>query len=66
MLGCTHYPILRKVISEMVGEDVTLIDSGEATAAEVKTFLKRLDLHTQIRQHFMKSVDCATISITFM
>ena len=44
VLGCTHYPILRKVITEVVGEDVTLIDSGEATAAEVKTFLKRAGL----------------------
>jgi glutamate racemase len=44
VLGCTHYPILRNVISEVVGEDVTLIDSGEATAAEVKMFLKRSEL----------------------
>jgi len=28
----------------VVGEDVTLIDSGEATAAEVKMFLKRSEL----------------------
>lgn len=35
VLGCTHYPILRKVIQETVGPDVMLIDSGEATAEEV-------------------------------
>jgi glutamate racemase len=40
VLGCTHYPILREVIQETVGEDVTLIDSGEATASEVKSVLK--------------------------
>ena len=44
VLGCTHYPILRKVIGEVVGPGVTLIDSGEATAAEVKTFLKKSEL----------------------
>ena len=66
VLGCTHYPILRKVISEVVGEDVTLIDSGEATAAEVKIFLKRSGLAHSDTSAFMKSVDCATISITFM
>jgi glutamate racemase len=44
VLGCTHYPILRDVISETVGRGVTLIDSGEATAAEVKTFLKQSGL----------------------
>src|SRR5438128_1335114 len=36
VLGCTHYPILREVIQKTVGDEVTLIDSGEATAAEVK------------------------------
>ncbi len=36
VLGCTHYPILREVIQASVGENVQLIDSGEATAAEVK------------------------------
>jgi glutamate racemase len=47
VLGCTHYPILKKVISETVGPNVTLIDSGEATAAEVKTSLKQSGLaHT--------------------
>jgi glutamate racemase len=39
VLGCTHYPILKEVIQETVGEQVDLIDSGEATAREVKTLL---------------------------
>ena len=44
VLGCTHYPILRDVIAGTVGEGVRLIDSGEATAAEVKSFLKQSGL----------------------
>ena len=36
VLGCTHYPILRDVIQRTVGPDVKLIDSGEATADEVR------------------------------
>ena len=44
VLGCTHYPILRDVIQQSIGEDVTLIDSGEATALEVRTLLKEKDL----------------------
>jgi glutamate racemase len=44
VLGCTHYPILRSVIQDIVGHDVMLIDSGEATAAEVRTFLKQSGL----------------------
>ncbi len=39
VLGCTHYPILRDVIQQIVGENVMLIDSGEATADEVKLLL---------------------------
>lgn len=44
VLGCTHYPILRKVIQQTVGQNVTLIDSGEATAEEVETLLKHTEL----------------------
>ncbi|MFZ1729636.1 MAG: glutamate racemase [Bacteroidota bacterium] len=40
ILGCTHYPILRGVIQRSIGEDVTLIDSGEAAAREVEQLLK--------------------------
>src|ERR1044071_1989573 len=39
VLGCTHYPILRELISETLGA-VPLIDSGEATAHEVSLLLQ--------------------------
>lgn len=32
VLGCTHYPMLKDVIATIMGEKVTLIDSGEETA----------------------------------
>lgn len=44
VLGCTHYPILREVIQLTIGENVTLIDSGEATAEEVERLLNERDL----------------------
>jgi glutamate racemase len=44
VLGCTHYPILRDLISEIVGPDVPLIDSGEAAAQEVHELLKSREL----------------------
>ena len=44
VLGCTHYPILREVIQETVGENVALIDSGEATAEEVRQLLEDKNL----------------------
>lgn len=39
VLGCTHYPILREVIQQTVGESVILIDSGEACAEETAALL---------------------------
>jgi glutamate racemase len=39
VLGCTHYPLLRKVIGEVIGPDVTLVDSAVATAEAVRTRL---------------------------
>ncbi|HEY6661142.1 MAG TPA: glutamate racemase [Pyrinomonadaceae bacterium] len=44
VLGCTHYPILRDVISETVGQNVNLIDSGAATARDVESILESSDL----------------------
>lgn len=44
VLGCTHYPILRDVISDTVGTNVTLIDSGAATARDVEALLENSQL----------------------
>lgn len=44
VLGCTHYPILREVIQQTVGENVKLIDSGEACAEEVAKLLEWKEL----------------------
>jgi glutamate racemase len=41
VLGCTHYPLLREAISHAVGEAVTIVDSGEATAHAVVDLLTR-------------------------
>ena len=40
VLGCTHYPILREMISDVIGSEVPLIDSGEAAAREVQALLQ--------------------------
>jgi glutamate racemase len=39
VLGCTHYPLLKTVISRVMGEATQLIDSAAETAREVKSFL---------------------------
>jgi glutamate racemase len=44
VLGCTHYPLLKKVIAETVGFDVAIVDSAAPVAREVAESLKRLEL----------------------
>lgn len=44
ILGCTHYPILREAIKTAIDGNVTLIDSGEATAVEVERILDEKNL----------------------
>ena len=40
VLGCTHYPLLKSIISKVMGKSTKLIDSAEETAREVKRFLE--------------------------
>lgn len=40
ILGCTHYPILNKVIKEVTGDKVVLVDSAKPTAEELKKILQ--------------------------
>jgi len=39
VLGCTHYPLLKQVLSKLMGDTVTLIDSAIETASEISTIL---------------------------
>ena len=39
MLGCTHYPLLARTISDVMGPDVVLVSSAEETAFEVRAAL---------------------------
>lgn len=44
VLGCTHYPLLKNVIGNVLGDGVTLIDSAIETSLEIKAVLEDLDL----------------------
>ncbi|MEW5804445.1 MAG: glutamate racemase [bacterium] len=44
ILGCTHYPLLKKVISDIMGPGVALVDSAISIALELKTILAREEL----------------------
>jgi len=44
VLGCTHYPLLKKLISKVIGPNVTLVDSAENCALAVQTLLTTKNL----------------------
>jgi len=41
VLGCTHYPFLKKAIEKIVGSRIKLIDSGQAIAKQTQVLLLR-------------------------
>ncbi len=40
ILGCTHYPILRDIIADIMGDGVTLINTGRQAALKAAEYLK--------------------------
>lgn len=44
LLACTHYPLLKDVIFNVMGENVTLLDSNEKMAKNLKKILNDKDL----------------------
>ena len=45
VLGCTHYPFLRKAIRKLLGDKITLIDTSEAVVKQLKRQLEALALN---------------------
>ena len=44
ILGCTHYPILKDIIADIMGENVTLISPGEEAAKYASALLSEKEL----------------------
>jgi glutamate racemase len=44
VLGCTHYPLLRKAIARLLGEKIALVDSAQNCALAVQELLVRENL----------------------
>ncbi|MCM8779794.1 MAG: glutamate racemase [Candidatus Omnitrophica bacterium] len=58
ILGCTHYPLLKSVIKEVMGVNTVLIDSAKQVATEVKEILaseNMLNNQTRGKQKFYVS-----------
>ncbi|MEG1290842.1 MAG: glutamate racemase [Lachnospiraceae bacterium] len=44
ILGCTHYPLLRAIIGEVMGQQVTLVNPAYETAHGLKQLLEQYEL----------------------
>lgn len=44
ILGCTHYPLLRSIVKQVIGDGVTLVNPAYETAVEVKELLEKNQL----------------------
>lgn len=44
ILGCTHYPMIRKTVQRIVGEGVRLVNPAYETASELKKLLEDHDI----------------------
>lgn len=53
VLGCTHYPILRGTIEQVVGGAVVIVDSAETTALTVKEALTPTSGGSQPSRQFL-------------
>jgi glutamate racemase len=47
VLGCTHYPLLKKTIAGVIGDEIVLVDSAENCAAQVVEVLRDGDLENR-------------------
>lgn len=63
VLGCTHYPFVKQAIGEIVGDKITLIDTGAAVAKQLKRQLDEKKLlsanHQSAAVQFWTNSDAA-------
>jgi glutamate racemase len=62
VLGCTHYPLLARTISDVMGPDVVLVSSADETAFEVRASLAGAHARPERapRREFVTSGDVET------
>ena len=65
VLGCTHYPFLRKSIRKLLGESITLIDTSDAVVRQLKRQLESLHKKSKDQEYgsvvFLSSKDEASL-----
>lgn len=49
LLGCTHFPVFKSLLTQLLPEGVKIVDSADATAIMLKKLLIKEDLLTQTK-----------------
>ena len=52
IMGCTHYPLLRSTLRQIMGEKVNLVNPAYETARELKALLERDGLNNDGKQSY--------------
>ena len=55
VLGCTHYPLIKKQIDRYLGDKITTISQGELEAKSLADYLKR---HPEYREQLSEGGSC--------
>ena len=58
VLGCTHFPLIKSEIQQVLGESVVLIDSGKAIAKRVQDLLR---LESINKEEGVREVFCSAL-----
>lgn len=52
ILGCTHYPLIKKLIQEKAGKRIKLVDPSEEVAMEIKNFV---EIHPELVEKYLSN-----------
>lgn len=69
VLGCTHYPILKRTIGEFVGENIKLVNPAKETAKDLsdilqeKSILRTEKLHPATYEYYVSDIPEKFVSI---
>ncbi len=44
IMGCTHFPVIKKILANILGDSVTLINPGDSVSETVKAYLAEKDM----------------------
>jgi glutamate racemase len=66
VLGCTHYPLLKTTIQKIMGNQITLVDSAEETASQIKDILSKEDLLNENTSQSKREFYLTDVSDTFL